>query len=179
MDLPDDDALRWIVRSYARFRAAHGEAIGAPALVQPTGDYFPDEFRRDGPGIVRFLRRMIAHSPVSDEVGVELVVLAGGEQAGCGSPGCDSAVPAVLRPVEELEDGYRLFVAAEHLGHSDLLAASFARNIGALALLEAGDANPSAVEAELVAVACGFGVLLTNGAATWSKGCGGLRMASA
>lgn len=179
MDLPDDDALRWVVRSYARFRAAHGEAIGAPALVQPTADYFPDEFRRDGPSIVRFLRRMIAHSPVSDEVALELVVLDGGERAGCGSPGCDSAGPAALRAVEELDGGYRLFIAAEHLGHSDLLAASLARNVGALALLEAGDANPSAVEAEIVAVACGFGVLLANGAAAWSKGCGGLRMASA
>ena len=179
MDLPDDDALRWIVRSYARFRVAHGEAIGAPALVQPTADYFPDEFLRDGPSVVRFFRRMVAHSPVSDDVAVELVVVGPGGGAGCGSPGCDSAGTAVLRPVEELEEGYRLFVAAEHLGHSDLLAASFARNIGAVALLEAGDPNPRAVEAELVAVACGFGVLLSNGAAAWSKGCGGLRMASA
>src|SRR5580693_5621667 len=44
MELPSDDSLRWIVGTYARVRSACGEALGAPALVQPTGEFFPDEF---------------------------------------------------------------------------------------------------------------------------------------
>ena len=33
MDLPSEDVLRDIVKTYARLRAEHGEAIGAPPLV--------------------------------------------------------------------------------------------------------------------------------------------------
>jgi hypothetical protein len=51
MDLPNDDALRFIVSTYARLRAAHGESIGDPTLLQPTAEFFPDEFRSDAPSV--------------------------------------------------------------------------------------------------------------------------------
>ena len=44
MDLPSEDSLRWLVARYASLLAAHGEGIGTPHLVQPTGDDFPDAF---------------------------------------------------------------------------------------------------------------------------------------
>jgi hypothetical protein len=184
MELPSDDALRWIVRSYARLRAAHGEGIGSPRLVQPTGEYFPDEFRHDPPSVALLLRRMIGHSPLADDLAIQLAFLEseGRGGGGCGSPACDASDAVRGRPVEDLGDGYRIFVAVADVGQSDMLAASLARSVGALVLREGGfdGGSPDGPDAgEIAAVACGFGVLLANGAAVWAKSCGGLRMARA
>jgi hypothetical protein len=181
MDLPSEQALRWIVRTYARLRAAHGDAIGDPALVQPTGAFFPDEFRLDAASVERLLRRILGYSPVSDDIGVELAFAepAPDHAGGCGSLACGPAGGGGARgAVQELEDGYRVVVATTDVGNPDVLTTALARSVGALTLLEAGD-EADAAEAEIVAVACGFGVLLANGAAVWAKSCGGLRMAQA
>ncbi len=190
MDLPSDDALRSIVRAYARLRAAHGEAIGSPALVQPTGAFFPDEFRGDAPGVARLLRRIMTYAPVADDLRLELAFVAQeGERsgAGCGSGACGSGVglrPGVggLEEVEEIEGGYRVYVAAPVVAHADLLTAVLVRAVGAIVLSEGAGApgvEGPAQAAEMAAVACGFGVLLANGAAVWAKSCGGLRVTSA
>jgi hypothetical protein len=184
MELPSEQALRWIVRTYARLRAAHGDAIGDPALVQPTGVFFPDEFRLDGPSVERLLRRILGYSPVSDDLGIELAFAepAADHAGGCGSLACGPTGGGGARGgVQELQDGYRVVVATTDVGNPDVLTTSLARSVGALALLEAGEAGEEAdpAEAEIVAVACGFGVLLANGAAVWAKSCGGLRMAQA
>jgi hypothetical protein len=181
MDLPSDEALRWIVRTYARLRAAHGEALGDPTLVQPTGKFFPDEFRLDAASVERLLRRIIGYSPVSDDIGIELAFVEpeADHAGGCGSLACGTAGGRGARGgVQELPDGYRVVLAATDVGNPDVLTTALARSVGALALLEAGEeADPA--EAEIVGVACGFGVLLANGAAVWAKSCGGLRMARA
>ncbi|HXN33874.1 MAG TPA: hypothetical protein VN894_18520 [Polyangiaceae bacterium] len=187
MELPAADALRWIVRTYARLRAAHGEAIGAPALVQPTAAFFPDEFRGDAPSVARLLRRIVRYAPIADDLPIELAFVAedGGEAAtGCGSIACGSSpgLGVRARGVEEREGGYRVFVATADVAHADLLTTSLARSVGALVLSEAGEvlgAGSPAESAEVAAVACGFGILLANGAAVWAKSCGGLRVASA
>jgi hypothetical protein len=182
MGLPPEDALRWIVRGYARLRAAHGEAIGIPVLVHPTAAFFPDAFHGDAPSVERLLRRIMAYAPIADDLRVELALLVEGEQAsGCGSVACGSSTGtgARVRGVEDLDDGYRVFVAASDVGHPDLLTASLARGIGGVVLCEAQDeyaVDGDAKTAELAAVVCGFGVLLANGAAVWAKSCGGLRM---
>jgi hypothetical protein len=49
MDLPGDEVLRGIVRTYARLRDDHGQSIGVPTLVQPTGEFFPDALDADPP----------------------------------------------------------------------------------------------------------------------------------
>jgi hypothetical protein len=187
MDLPSDDALRWIVRTYARLRAAHGEAIGAPALVHPTTAFFPDEFRADAPGVAGLLHRMMTYAPIADDLPVELAFLSeddGKSSTGCGSIACGTGAGLAVRArgVEALEGGYRVFVPVADVGHPDLLTTSLARSIGALVLGEAGEQTgpeAAAETAEVAAVACGFGVLLANGAAVWAKSCGGLRMACA
>jgi hypothetical protein len=213
MDLPREDALRWIARSYARVRARCGDALAAPPLVQPTGAFFPDEFRFDAPSVERLLRRMIGHSPVADDLGVELAFVDTGEGrgGGCGSAACGDGAPrASIPPVQELDDGYRVLVAAGDVGSAEVLTTSLARSVGALVLHEAdantdvrtpdrregadantdvrtpdrregADANTEVAsdEAEIAAVACGFGVLVANGAAVWAKSCGGLRMTRA
>jgi len=185
MDLPTEDALRWIVRTYARLRAAHGETLGTPALVQPTGEFFPDPFQRDAPSVARLLRRMMSYAPLAEDLGVELAFLApeGDDHAGgCGSAACGTSGGGSAHPtVEELDDHYRVFVAVTDIGNADVLTASLARAVGALVLLEAGEEADDATgpEAEIAAVACGLGVLIASGAAVWAKSCGGLRMAQA
>jgi hypothetical protein len=181
MDLPSDDALRWIVRTYARLRARHGEAFAAPALVQPTGAFFPDEFRLDATSVERLLRRLIGYSPVADDVGIELAFVEPTQESGggCGSSACGpTGSTGASRSVQELEDGYRVFVAANDVPNPDLLTTSLARTVGALVLHEAGEeVDPG--DDEIAGVACGFGVLLASGASVWAKSCGGLRMAQA
>jgi hypothetical protein len=181
MDLPSDAALRSIVRTYARLRARYGVAIGAPRLVEPTGEFFPDEFRLDATSVERLLRRIIGYSPVADDVGIELAFVApeGGAGGGCGSAACGPGGSAVARPVQELDDGYRVFIATADVANPDLLTTSLARAVGALMLAEAGEEAVVAGDEEIAAVACGFGVLLVNGASVWAKSCGGLRMAQA
>jgi hypothetical protein len=185
MDLPADDALRWIVRTYASLRATHAEAIDSPRLVQPTGDFVPDEFRHDAPSVARLFRRMVSHSPLADDVPVQLAFVepegGGATAGGCGSAACGSAEGgARALPVEEVDEGYRVFVSVADVGQPEVLAASLARAVGALVLREGEtDLDASSAETEIAAAACGFGVLLANGAAVWAKSCGGLRMAQA
>jgi hypothetical protein len=182
MDLPSEDSLRWIVSTYAGFRARHGEAIGDPALVQPTAEFFPDEFRLDGDSVARLLRRMIHYAPVSDGLGIALGFVEPEEHqaGGCGSSACGTDWAGALgRPdVEELADGYRVWVAAADVPRAPVLAGSLSRAIGALVLHEAGEIVEPRTS-EIAAAASGFGVLLSNGAAVWAKACGGLRMACA
>jgi hypothetical protein len=186
MDLPGDDVLCGIVRAYARMRADHGEAIGAPLLVEPTGEFFPDRFDGDAASVARLLRRMIALAPIADDVEVSIAFVAPDEArgaGGCGSLACGSAPAgsAFARHVEELGDGYRIFVSAADVGQPVLLTTSLARSVGAIVLREAGEDPDEADEAasEIAATVCGFGVLVLNGAALWGKSCGGLRMAQA
>jgi hypothetical protein len=199
MDLPNDDALRRIVTSFASLRAAHGKAIGEPSLVQPTDEFFPDPFSPDGAGVDRMLRRMLDYAPVSAELAVELELVVPGEghAGGCGSaacgPGGGAGGGSAGAALQELDDGYRVVVSATDVGTPALLGASLSRAIGALVLHEAGEpverkvrARPArpgappmtwAEETEMAAIVAGFGVLLANGAAVWAKSCGGLRMA--
>jgi hypothetical protein len=183
MELPDPESLQRIVRSFAHLRAAHGEGIGRPPMVQPTGAFFPDEFRGDGPSVARLLKKMIDLAPLSSEIGVELAFAMPDEEraGGCGSLACGSSSEGAASAgssVEELADHYCVVVSTNDVANADVLATSLARSIGALVLLET-DEPVSAEEGELAAVACGFGVLLLNGAAVWAKSCGGLRMARA
>jgi hypothetical protein len=180
MDLPSDEALRWMVCNYARLRERYGDVIGAPALLQPTARFFPDEFGADAPGVERLFRRMMGYSPVADDLGVELAFVMPEERGGggCGSAACGAGGSPARSSVEELDNGYRVWVPAADVAHADLLSTSLARAVGSMVLAEAGE-EMDAGEEEIAAVACGFGVLLANGASVWAKSCGGLRMAQA
>jgi hypothetical protein len=180
MELPNDDALRWIVSNYGRFHARHRGSIGTPDLVLPNAEFFPDEFRRDGPSVARLLRRLIHYAPIRDDLGIDLAFVepdANGA-GGCGSLACGSGAPGTGRAlnVQELDAGYRVFVEAADVSNAEALTGSLSRAIGALVLHEADD-PVDAPTSEIAAVACGFGVLLSNGAAVWAKACSGLRLA--
>jgi hypothetical protein len=168
------------VGTYAGLRGAHGDGIGTPALVEPTVQFFPEAIREDAASIAGVVRAMIAHSPVADDLPIELAFRLAKDPngSGCGSGACreeSTAGPATRTAVEETSRGYRIVVDAADLHHLDALAASLARAAGALVLLEVNE-DASAARSEIAAIACGFGVLLANGAAVWSKACGGLRM---
>jgi len=180
MELPSDEALRWIVTTYARWRHRHGGSIGTPDLVLPNAEFFPDEFHRDGSSAARLLKRMIHYAPIRDDLGIELAFVepATDRAGGCGSLACESGSPAAGRAldVQELDLGYRVFVEVADVANAEALAGSLSRAVGALVLYEAGD-PVDAPTSEIAAVACGFGVLLCNGAAVWAKACSGLRLA--
>ena len=183
MDLPSEEALRGIVSTFAHLRAAHGQAIGAPALVQPTADFFPDEFRGDAPSVARLFGRLVDQSPLAEGLAIELafVVPEEGSGGGCGSGACGvggGAGQARGSNVRELDHGYRVLVSAADVAQADLLVTSLARSVGALVLHEA-DEVVDPWTSEIAAIVCGFGVLLANGASVWAKGCGGLRVAQA
>lgn len=186
MVLPSEDILRRLVRAFARLRAAHGAAIGRPALVQPTGDFFPDAFVGDGPSVVRLFRRLVRYAPIADDLAIELAFVAPEDPQArmCGATSCCANGEIEVRGhgVEETAHGYRVNISTKEIGHPNLLTASLARSIGGLVLHEASDEcerEGPAESAEMAAVACGFGVLLMNGAEVWGKSCGGLRMARA
>jgi len=186
MELPADESLRWIVRNFARLRSVCGEVLGVPVLVQPTAAFFPDEFRGDVPGVAGLLRRIMTYAPIASDLRIELSLTADDASPanGCGSGACGAGRGHASRPrhVEELSDGYRVFVGASDLSHPDLLTASLARSVGAIVIHEASeesDGEDAASMAEVAAAVCGLGVVLTNGAAVWGKSCGGLRLASA
>lgn len=187
MELPREDTLRWIVQSLARLLAAHGGAFESPALVQPTGDFFPDAFTLDAESVERLLRRMMTYAPLAADLGIELAFVApegNDHSGGCGSAACGSGGGAGggarrLTCVDELEDGYRLRIAVNDVSNPEVLTAILARAVGELVLHEAGEGVDDPADAEIAAAACGLGVILANGAAVWAKSCGGLRMAQA
>lgn len=186
MDL-SEDALRSIVAHLAHLRSAYGEVLGDPDLVEPTGEYFPDEFAVEPAAISRLMRRMMTYAPLATDLDVEIVyVEAEGEGGGggCGTGACGTgtggkaAEPLAKSGAVETEDGYAVILAAPDVGQPKLLTASLARSMGRLVLFEAGEeVDPRAEGAlsELTAVACGLGVILLSGACVYKKGCGGMK----
>jgi hypothetical protein len=184
MELPNEETLRALVTTYARVSAACGEAVSGAPLVLPTGEFFADAFTPDAPGVARVLRTLIEHSPLREDMPVEIAFVVPDEAqgGGCGSAACGTGGAGVAggRSIAELDDGYRVFVAAPDVGQPALLAASLARDVGAMVLCEAGEEEPpDAATAEIAAAACGLGVFVASGSSVWAKSCGGLRMAQA
>jgi hypothetical protein len=89
-----------------------------------------------------------------------------------------------VRPADDPDDGYVVGVAAAEVGHPVVLTAGLVRAVSYAFLKEADlfaefqrkDYEPVV---DLAGVLLGFGVLLANGAYIYSKGCGGVRIASA
>jgi hypothetical protein len=185
--LPTEEELRWLVSRYARFLAAHGEAIGRPELVLPTGDYFPDEVSVDPEGVLRIARRILRYAPVSDDIHLALGVLPEDESTGgggCGSGACGTGPAGTARGGEAIEtaEGYALTLAPRDAGHPTLLTTALVRAAGHVVLQEAeedlGD-DPIGARSELSASAVGLGVLLLSGAHVYGKSCGGVSIRQA
>lgn len=187
-----DASLRSIVAQLAHLRAAYGEVLAEAELVEPTGDYFPDEFAMTNDGIQRLLDRMATYAPLSPSLAITLGVVAPDDDAtssggscstgGCGpsAGGCGpgEATTSVLRPAVETDDGYVAVLAQADAGDSTVLTTSLARSLGRIVLFEAEEdllPDEEGPMSELTAVGCGLGLLLLNGAAVYKKGCGGMK----
>jgi len=179
------DDLRWLVSRYARLRAAHGDAMGTPHLVEPNGEFFPDAFTPSPEGVGALLRRMLTYAPVSPNLALELAFVdpdTGGGGGSCGTGGCGDGGGEAKGPIGEAlirgEGAYRVIIAASDVGDPIILASSLARSVGGIVLGEAGEEPEGAQHgalSEIAAAMCGFGVLLTSGACVYTKSCGGLR----
>lgn len=179
-------SLRSIVAHFAHLRADYGEVLGVPDLVEPNGEYFPDEFKLDADSVQQLLERMMTYAPLSQDLDVKLGVVqpeadeSGGGKS-CSSGGCSSPTANtknVLRPAVESEDGYVAVLHASDAGDPTVLTTSLARSVGRIVLFEADEdveARDEGPLSELTAVACGLGILLLNGASLYKKGCGGMR----
>lgn len=177
-------ALRSIVAHLARLRAEHRGVLSDPELVEPNGEYFPDEFALDPASIDRLMRRMMTYAPLSSELQVALAFIEPEERqagGGCGSGACSPGDPAkqVARGgAVETPEGYAVVVHTQDAGEPKLLTAALARSIGRLVLFEADedvDPREEGPLAELTAVASGLGLILLGGACVYKKGCGGMR----
>jgi hypothetical protein len=189
MELPHEDDLRWIVSRYAHLRAEHGEAVGVPDLIEPTGEYFPDTFAPSAEGVSVLLKRMLTYAPVGGQIPIELAFAeaeGGGGGGGCGTGGCgtgggggEKGAPVAEALPHAQGEGYRLIMPVRDVGDPVLLATSLARCVGGMVLGEAGEEVAEAerlATAELAATAlCGFGLLQLCGACVYTKSCGGLR----
>jgi hypothetical protein len=183
MDL-SDAALRSIVAHLAHLRAEYGEVLADPELVEPNGEYFPDEFALEPAAIDRLMRRMLTYAPLAHDLEVGLAFMEPEEEqagGGCGSGACspgDAPKQVAHGGAVETPDGYAVVVHTQDVGEPTLLTASLARSAGRLVLFEADeevDPRDEGPMAELTAVASGLGLLLLNGACVYKKGCGGMR----
>jgi hypothetical protein len=187
MELPPEDDIRWIVSRYAHLRAEHGEAVGVPDLIEPTGDFFPDAFAPSAEGVSVLLKRLLSYAPLGGEIPIELAFAEGeGGGGSCGTGGCGTGggesekagTVAEALPHSQGE-GYRLVLPVRDVGDPVLLATSLARCVGGMVLGEAGEdvsERERLTTAEIAATAlCGFGLLQLCGACVYTKSCGGLR----
>ncbi len=179
-----EDQVRDIVAHYATLRASHGDAFAAPRLVEPTGEFFPDEFSLDPDGIGRVLRRVLEHSPVRSDVEVGLgFIQPDGEVSGGGGCGGGACGTGGLKEIArggavETADGYAALVHVQDVGEPTILTTALARAVGRIVMFEAGeeiDPRDEGPMSELTALAAGFGLLLLNGACVYKKGCGGMK----
>jgi len=180
------DTFSWLISRAARIRAAHGEVIGVPALVEPTGEFFPDDFTKDVESVERLLARFVSYTPLDEELPLRLGFeenQANAQAGGCGSTACGKGGEAgengARGRIVSLDEGYGVVVDVRDAGNPVTLTATLARAIGALVLAEGGDdvrEEDLGPVAEVCAMALGFGVLLLNGTAVYAKGCGGIKL---
>lgn len=178
-----EEKIRAIVAHLAQLRAEHGDAFAAPDLVEPNGEFFPDEFSLTPEGVNRVLQRMLSYAPVSDdlEIGLGFIEPDGQVQdSGCGSGACGTGgLKEIARGgAIETDDGYAALLHVADVGEPTIMTTAIARAVGRIVLFEADveiDARDEGALSELTAVAAGLGVIVLNGACVYKKGCGGMK----
>lgn len=189
MDAPNAESLRFAVSEYAHVLAENGDAFEGATLVLPTNEYFPDTFERDAESVARLLARMIAYTPLADDLEVALGFADDqapkhGHGDGCGDGGCGAgacgtgdAAPRIDGVADE-GNGYRVTVHVADTASPARLTAALSRGVGALLLCEAGEEQDRDVGArsEVWAAAAGLGPMLLGGAHVVTKSCSGLRV---
>lgn len=178
-----EEKIRAVVAHLAHLRAAYGEAFAEPDLVEPNGEYFPDEFTLDPEGIERLLQRMLGYAPLSEDLDIGLgFIQPDGEVSGggCGTGACGTGgLKEIARGgAVETDDGYAALVHVQDVGDPAILTTALSRAIGRIVMFEADedvDPRDEGALSELTAIASGMGLLLLNGACVYKKGCGGMK----
>jgi hypothetical protein len=186
-----DAAVRTLAERYAELVDELEIPTGDPLLVLPNGEFFPDRFTGDAPSVERLAARIQGYAGLED---VQVETRVSGELAleggGCGTGGCGTgscATPSAgsgesEARLERTADGYLVRVPAAELAHPIVLTARLATSFGAISLLERHPSGATLVadpaEAELAAVALGFGVLLLEASYMYKKSCGGPSVSS-
>lgn len=184
MPLPSEPRLRWMLRTCARLYAGGTEPVSG--LVLPNGKYFPDDFDRTPAALERLLRRVQRHVGL-DDIDVRLAVAADPSATaagGCSSGACAPALPGKLGRVRREGGAYSVAIVPGEASHATVLTTVLARALSHVFLLEAelyDEFDPLEAEQvlDVAGVMLGLGVLLSNGAYIYSKGCGGVRVGSA
>jgi hypothetical protein len=150
-------------------------------VILPNGEWFPDKFSGDRESVERLLCRMQGYAGLED---TEIELAFAGEEpeggacspgksgscgTGCGAPSTTSEGAAIARTSE----GYVVQLPQGLVTHAIGLTSTLARMLGAIRLAESGAERADGADAELAAVALGFGVLLLEGSYLYSKSCGG------
>ncbi len=190
MEPLSDAAVRTLVERYAETVDALVIPAGEPLLVLPNAEFFPDPFTGDRASVERLAARMQGYAGL-ESVNVEVAVK--GEfvpaddacgSGGCGSAACEAPAVEISEPrLRKADDGWHVNVPAAELGSPIVLTARLATSFGAVALVERHPEGNvlvrDAAEAELAAVALGFGVLLLEASYIYQKGCGGAHVTNA
>lgn len=190
MEPLSDAAVRTLVERYAETVDALEIPAGEPLLVLPNAEFFPDAFSGDAASVERLAARMQGYAGL-ESVNVEVTVkgefvpvedACGG--GGCGSGACATPAVEISEPrLRKADDGWHVSVPAAELGNPIVLTARLATAFGAIALVERHPDGTAlvrdAAEAELAAVALGFGVLLLEASYIYQKGCGGAHVTNA
>jgi hypothetical protein len=178
--LPERSELGALTRRYAAVAAELELEAGEQPLVLPNGEWFPDKFQGDLESVERLLCRMQGYAGLeATEITLSLAGLgadgascSSGKASSCGScaaptPGSDEI--ALARSAS----GYSIQLPASFVAHPIGLTSTLARLLGGIRFIESGAAEADAEQAELSAVALGFGVLLLEGSYIYAKSCGG------
>ena len=183
-----EEALRFVVSEYAHLLADNAEAFEGVELVLPTNEHFPDAFENDAESVEALLARMMAYTPLAEDLEVALGFVDdeakghGHGGGGCGSGACGTGGggggPARLDGVVDEGHRYRALVHVQDTANPARLTTALARSVGAVLLCEAGEEQDQDVGAksEVWAAAAGLGPLLLNGAHVFAKSCGGVRV---
>ena len=178
--LPDLSELGALSRRYAAVSAALELEFGEQPLVLPDGEWFPDKFQGDLESVERLLCRMQGYAGL--EATEITLALAGADQGGAScSPGKASSCGSCAAPtpgsaeiaLERSASGYAIRLPASFIAHPIGLTSTLARLLGGIRFIESGQREADAEQAELSAVALGFGVLLLEGSYIYAKSCGG------
>ncbi len=185
MEPIDDSEVALVARRYAQTVAELDVAPGEALLVLPNGDFFPDLFRGDAESLEALIARLSGYAGLEHDVGLKLSGDAANcDDGGCGTGACGPSAPVgggVTRPVRA-GDSWFVEVARTDLGDPIVLTARLATAIAAICSVERADVADAALaveQAELAAVALGFGVLTLEASHLYKKSCGGPQIARA
>jgi hypothetical protein len=189
VELPPERRLRWLLRGAARL--VDGGAEPVRGLIQPTGRHFPDHFDGSSAAVKRLLLRIREHAGLTDvPVELEIAGASDAQGGGCSSGSCCGPAKGGGGPLRRVraadgpDAGYVVAVAAAEVGNPTVLTAGLVRAVSHIFMKEAdlyGEFERSEYEpvVDLAGVLLGFGVLLANASYIYSKGCGGVNIASA